>query len=329
MNGNIVGGAKMSEMRKKIKIDFVDFWPGFYKKDNIFSDLLNQKYDIEISDHPDYLFTSIYGKQAFLKYDCIRICFIGENLRPNFDFFDYAMGFDWISFEDRYQRLPLYRMYGNWPELSKRRHITLNELKEKTKFCNFVYSNAKVKNRDQFYNLLSQYKKIDSGGRYMNNIGGPVKDKCAFQTMYKFSIAFENSSMQGYTTEKITDAFAAYTIPIYWGNPEIVRDFNPASFINCHDFSNFDAVIDYIEKIDNDDDAYLSMINQPIFNDNKVPEYLTNKAIFAFLDNIFSQDLDKASRRPANICFRWPPYKKYMKREHNGLLKRLKQVLSH
>ena len=50
----------------------------------------------------------------------------------------------------------------------------------------------------------------------MNNIGGAVSDKFAFQQKHKFSIAFENTSYCGYCTEKIVEAFVAGTIPIYW-----------------------------------------------------------------------------------------------------------------
>lgn len=311
-------------MKKKIKIKFVDFWPSFDERNNFFTNLLNNKYDIEFSDTPDYIFAGVYGKQEFVKYDCIRICFIGENIRPNFDFFDYALGFDWMNFGDRYHRLPLYRICDYWPDFLHRRSFSAKDLLQKTAFCNFVYSNAKVKQRDDFFYLLSSYKQVDSGGRYMNNVGGSVLDKRAFQRNYKFSIAFENSSISGYTTEKIGDAFAAYTIPIYWGSPDIAKEFNTDAFINCHDYDSFDDVVNYIKKIDNDDELFLKMINQPVFNYGIIPEYLTDEAICAFLDNIFSQDLTKASRRPSKVCFRWEPYRKYMKRQRHGLKKHIK-----
>ena len=66
-----------------------------------------------------------------------------------------------------------------------------------------------------------QYKHIDSGGKYKNNIGAPVADKLAFLSEGKFNIAFENSSANGYTTEKLIEAFAAGTIPLYWGDESV------------------------------------------------------------------------------------------------------------
>ena len=76
------------------------------------------------------------------------------------------------------------------------------------KFCSMVVSNAQVSNpiRERFFRLLSEYKQVDSGGRLWNNVGGPVADKQKFIGGYKFNIAFENSAVLGYTTEKIMDA---------------------------------------------------------------------------------------------------------------------------
>lgn len=47
------------------------------------------------------------------------------------------------------------------------------------KFCSFVVSNGFNcdKEREIFFKLLNTYKKIDSGGRFLNNIGYRVYDK--------------------------------------------------------------------------------------------------------------------------------------------------------
>ena len=52
---------------KKIRVNFVDFWPDFQKDNNYFYHLLSQKYDVEIDEeglNPDLLFFSVdYGKK--------------------------------------------------------------------------------------------------------------------------------------------------------------------------------------------------------------------------------------------------------------------------
>ena len=70
-----------------------------------------------------------------------------------------------------------------------------------------------------FFVKLSKYKQVDSGGRTLNNIGGPVEDKMEFIKDYRFVISFENAEYPGYTTEKIIQPMFVDSIPIYWGNP--------------------------------------------------------------------------------------------------------------
>lgn len=121
--------------------------------------------------------------------------------------------------------------------------------------------------------------------------------KLEFQSQCKFSIAFENTTSPGYTTEKILHAFISNTIPIYWGDPEVTKDFNPKAFINCHDFENFEAVIERIKEVDNNDELYLTILKEPPFVDNKIPGNLQKNKLTAFLQNIFDQEKEKANRR--------------------------------
>ena len=97
----------------------------------------------------------------------------------------------------------------------------------------------------------------------MNNVGGPVEDKLAFQSEYKFCIAFENSIGEGYTTEKLIEAMMSSSIPIYWGDPSVVKEFNPDSFINVSDYDSLEEVVQEVIRLDHDDKAYLEKLNQP------------------------------------------------------------------
>ena len=270
---------------KKIKIKFIDFWKGFSFTENDFYRILSQKYKIEICDSPDIVFYSVFGNK-YLDYDCIRIFFTGENVIPNFNLCEYGIGFSNLEFKNRYLRIPLYNLFQYKKYFKLALEVHKQNYLKREKFCNFVYSNGNAdKKREEFYNLLSQYKKIDSGGRYLNNIGGPVEDKFSFQQQYKFSIAFENSSDIGYTTEKLIEAKAAGTIPIYWGNPEIAKEFNTKSFINCHDYNNFEEVVEEIKKIDNDDELYFKYLKEPFsYNETMLEEY--DKKLENFLYSI-------------------------------------------
>ncbi len=283
---------------KKIKINFTDFWEDYDKENNIITRLLRERYDVEITDQPEYL---IYGCFDFthLAFDGVKIFYTGEDISPDFNFCDYALGFDRITFGDRYFRFPNFLSRTDDLAAAEQKHLfTEEDLARKTKFCNFVYSNSRAsKIRTEFFESLSQYKPVDSGGRILNNIGGPVENKIEFQKDYKFTIAFENDSSPDYTTEKLLDAFAAKTIPIYWGNPNVAMDFNPKSFINCHEYDSFDAVIERVKEIDSDPDLYRAILAEPIFAGGERPQALTLEAFRAFLYHIFDQPIEEAHRR--------------------------------
>ena len=146
------------------------------------------------------------------------------------------------------------------------KEIDFDKIKnEKTRFCNFVFSNPNAPLRNQLFYDLSDYKQVDSGGRALNNTGYAVSDKLEFINNYKFTICYENSEYPGYTTEKIVHPKMKNSIPIYWGNPEVSRDWNTKSFINAYDFSTMDELIEYVIKVDNDDDLYYSILKRESF----------------------------------------------------------------
>ncbi len=283
---------------KKIRIAFSDFWDVFDPENNFIMDALKGEFDVEISSDPEFVFCSIFGRR-YLKYDCARIFYTGENLAPDFNLVDYAMGFGQIEYYDRFLQLPHYVLYPRACKLANEKHLMADKDLLDRKFCNYVISNAlSADARLRMIEKLEGYKPLDSGGRYHNNVGGPVADKIEFSKGYKFSIAFENSSSRGYTTEKIMESFAAGNVPIYWGNPDIAKEFNPDSFINCHDFDSFDAVVDHVRKINEDDELYLRMAKAPIVTkESLAARYLSKDYVSEYLKHICSQDLKDAIRR--------------------------------
>lgn len=273
---------------KKIKIDFSDFWGGFDKTNNYFYNLLKEEFDVIITDNPDYLFFSVFGNRH-LQYKCKKIFYTGENVAPPLHYCDYSFSFDYLD-DNRNYRLPHYLLYDGYYELQRPKII--NESLANRKFCNFIVSNGACQERNQFYNELSKYKKVDSGGRFANNIGYAVDNKVKFQSEYKFSIAFENNAYRpqfpGYTTEKIMEPMTVNSIPIYWGNPEIGKEFNTKSFINLYDFDSVDDVIDYVIELDKNNEKYLNLLNQPWFCEYKIPENNKIENIKSFLYKIFN-----------------------------------------
>lgn len=269
-----------------IKINFADFWTHFDKADNYFTKLLSKRYTIEISADPEFLIYSCYGKEH-LKYDCYKIFYNGENQRTNWNACDFSLSFDYLKSENHY-RLPNWFWYADPTLLLNEKTDPESILAGKSGFCNMLVSNPNATKRIDFFHKLSRYKKIDSGGKYLNNTGGPVADKLAFIKKHKFSIAFENSSYPGYTTEKIFEPMLVNSIPIYWGNPLVKKDFNTKSFINYHDYKNEEAVIERIIELDNNDAAYLSVLREPWYNANELPGCMREENIIGFFDKITS-----------------------------------------
>lgn len=276
-------------MKRTIRIKFVDFWGDFDEENNFITEILSQFYELEFSDKPDYLFFSTFGFSN-LYYECVKIMFVGENIVPDFNICDYALGFDHLQFGERYFRLPLYQTYESFVRLEEKTDLNEEQVLGR-KFCCVVVSNSRYASphRERFYRLLSEYKQVDSGGKLWNNVGGPVVDKLSFVSQYKFNIAFENSSVQGYTTEKIMEPMVVNTLPIYWGNPLVGHDFNPDSFINVNDFSSLEEAVQYVVDIDQNDDKYMAIIKQPWITNSEVLSWRCR--LSTFLSNIIDKNI--------------------------------------
>jgi hypothetical protein len=289
-----------------IFIDFCDFGPRFSKTDNFFYRVLKTRFNVEIADQPDYL---VYGNpESHLHrlHTCTKIYFGVESFLPDWNECDYAMTCHYLD-DPRHLRLPYYALYGNGQSLLKDGEDLQKALAGKTRFCTFVVSNAgkrKTQRRIDFFQKLSARRRVDSGGRAFNNIGGPLPPgppvKMDFLRTGKFNIAFENASLPGYTTEKLVEAFWARSVPIYWGNPLINKEFNPKSFLNAADFPSDDALIDRVLELDANDSMYLEMLRQPCFHNNEINEFYRMDRILDFFEKIFSTPI-----RPVAQSRRW------------------------
>ena len=286
-------------MKTKLKIKFTDFYDGFVWNGHCLYKYLNQYFELELSDTPDLIIYSCYGTE-FLKYSCPRIFYTAENIRPDFRFCDFAVSFDY-NYNQNHFRLPLYSVYFTNQNLTKARDAK-SLLNKKTSFCSFVVSNAtETEERINFFHELSKYKQVASGGKYANNVGGPVANKRDFIGKYLFNIAFENSSHPGYTTEKIAEPWLEGCIPIYWGDPEITKDINPDCFINVHDFTSFDDAIKYIKEVDASLKLQEKYLSAPFFKNNIVPENLKDEVIAQKLKHFIDKCLDGLPKKAAKF----------------------------
>lgn len=292
----------------KIKFEIEKYFQDFLIKK--FAD----KYQFIISEEPEFVILNASSVYKCFQYDCVRILVLGENIRPDFNLFDYACGFDKIEFGDRYLYYPLYCdvRYRGETRLAMDKHIRAKDLIEKKdKFCNFIVSNGSNVGdiRENFFYALNEYSKVDSAGTFLNNMPNhwnvprgedidEIGEVNKFRERYRFSLAFENSRYLGYTTEKIVRAFSGVTIPIYWGDPGIKEQFNSKAFIDILDFESFDEAIKYIKHINENSVLWQEMLQEPAFSaDSQIPLIMEDSYILTFFSRIFDQSPKEALRR--------------------------------
>ena len=279
---------------KNIRVKFIDWWNGHVPEENVYYKILSRHFRVELCDNPDYVIDGGLGRE-YLKYEnAIKIVSVGENFVPDFNFFDYAVGFDRLDFGDRYLRVPLYAFYGEYSALKNRVPPSPEELLNRG-FCSYVVTNSGRADplRTAFFKELSKYKPVASGGRYMNNVGGPVADKAAFCRGYKFNIAFENCASPGYVTEKVMQPLSWFSVPVYFGAPDIEKDFTPECMVRVRDAADVERAIDEIVALDRDDEAYLKRVSAPCLVE---PHGRHMERLEEFLVKIFNQPLSSARR---------------------------------
>lgn len=289
-----------------MKVWFASFWGKFDVYDNVFTYALSQKYDVEVTpDNPDIVISNHFVERY---KNAKMVYFSGE---PFYDIGvnDYALTPFYID-EPNYFRFPLYLLYAyeyykcgyinSYDEiLYKKSYIDRSVLDDKSAFCSYVARGAGHPEcrRTPFFEKLNEYKFVASMGDHLRNtepipgesgtIMGSI-NKCEILKYFKFNMAFENSMEYngkiGYATEKIYEPMIALSIPIYWGNPEVHKDFNTKSFINWNDYGSDEKVIERIIEIDNDDDLYMDYMKE---------NYFANDELFKidYLVNIFEEIL--------------------------------------
>lgn len=279
---------------QKLRLKFVDFWFGFSPESSYFYALLSKSFKVELSDDPDILIYSCYGREH-LRYNCIRVFYTAENRRSDFSGCDFALTFDYNS-NPRHYRLPLYAIYlhhnpGSLVNLGRAKtpEEALAAWRNKKKFCCMIVSNPAASKRIEFFRKLNAYKQVDSAGRVLNNTGYLVENKLAFIKDYRFVFAFENESYPGYTTEKIIEPFMMQSIPLYWGDPLVCKDFNEDAFLHYKTMMTDEQFIEHIREIDMNEEKAVKMLMQPVFTNTAAPDFVKDENLINFFNKIVTE----------------------------------------
>ena len=249
--------------------------------------ILEEKFNVKYvyDDSYDILINQpLHHNEYNFKENAVKIFFTGESITPDIEKYDLSIGFDYIDHK-KYIRIPLVFMdYFSALKTENLKNISPKyNREEKFSKCNpskeyfacFLVSNGSYKagaqERIELFHHLSLYKKVASGGLFLNNIGKvvPFDESLDFLSKCKFTIAYENNSKYpGYITEKLYQAYLAGSVPIYNGHKTVLSDINKSAIIYSGDFANTEELVDHIKKIDQDDETYCKIWNENLFTND-------------------------------------------------------------
>ena len=223
--------------------------------------------------NPHMIFVFISGEPTPVKcritllFDCKNVPSLRPSYVPTAYFPFYA-----ASFFHRNNHTPDALIKPTPPG----KYVTLS----KHRFCAYMYR-YDLPHRTQICEALNKYKPVSILGKSKNQttnikpIGGnPYDDAVEIYKPFKFVICAENHALPGYITEKIINAMLAGAIPIYWGAPDVVKHFNPKSFIRVQEEKSLDDLVQKVKKIDTNPELYQQMLAEPWLHDNKLNSFL-------------------------------------------------------
>jgi len=234
-----------SNTNKEITIAYINYWQD-PKNDKYFSKFIENNIGscklVLPNDNPDILIASVFGNiDNITKHTAkCKIFYYGENLNrfPPYNndnllqnTFDLIIGFKYTNLEKKILRFPLWLMYYDYYNYNAEDNIIShienkykeNIKKDKPLFATIIARHDREGQRGKIWHSLSKYEsskgQIISPGDYKNNtlkIGLKCEDKINYISQGIYNICPENSTYEGYFTEKIFQAFEGGTIPLYW-----------------------------------------------------------------------------------------------------------------
>lgn len=286
-----------------LTIAFSDMWPGFNYDSNFIIDTMRHHSKKAIRGIPyskeepsQLLIFGPYGK-TWKDIPLPKIFFSAENWNMPSDPSIVLYLTSSRTEDDAHMRIPTWMTFIDWYSGSKELptiednpiriplHFATTShpvpFSIRNGFCGFVVSNPICNMRNETFNIINQYKRVDSGGGLYNNIGGQLTLKYAgggcgdiskhrFFAEKKFTISFENSQAPGYITEKVLHSKMAGCVPLYWGDKDTDSDFASNSFINLSNTSDPQLVLQVIKKLEANPEMCAKIAATPILNQEKV-----------------------------------------------------------
>ena len=202
-----------------LKVWFWGFWPSFDVNDNEILNFAKLYFQVNIivsPEEPDILFCSCFEDPLLLPSldSSTRILFLGENILPNYYYFDYVLSMTPESHFGRNTYLPLWYLRStrfaagqvtyNPIDIDLALHdMHVNAVDDKHKICH-IANNMPPDRQILLSRLHELGLTVDSYGSDIR----PVDDKCSLLSRFNINLCLENSISYGYVTEKLFDSFS-------------------------------------------------------------------------------------------------------------------------
>ena len=125
----------------------------------------------------------------------------------------------------------------------------------------FMAHNCGSKNgREQRIRELIEHNMVDSISSCLTTMDVPASErtnKTDWMRRYMFYASFENGCVDDYITEKLWGAFAAGTLPVYYGAPNIMEHVPQHSIVNVRDFSSTADLVAHLQYLATNRTAYM------------------------------------------------------------------------
>ena len=280
--------AQLLAEQPTLHIGFTDMWEGFDPANNFFLELLQSVQTTHVikgsvgSADCHLLICGPFGTTGLPIEGPPRVYYSGEPPSSH-EGLDSRIKL-WLTHSpiesDHQMRLPVWALFLDWWGSGTDTYRNPNQLPlhysllpfdgPRSEFCAFVVSNPLSQERNQAFEAVNAYKRVNSGGMYKNNIGGPLnalfagggagdQTKFEFFKKHRFAICYENSIAPGYVTEKLLHAKMAGCIPLYRGSLDAAKDFDPAGFVHVEDGQD---VVEHIQRLERDSEAAIRMASK-------------------------------------------------------------------
>ena len=299
--------------KPEIKVKLLNQYPSAaINHFRIVKDILEEQYTIKITEKDDYdvVIDGVFGLQPIANKDAYKIFINGEAVPSRVGNYNLSLGFDYLVHKN-YIRYPLYyAAYGDLVDSQYKRVTKCNP--NKPYFACFLVSNAASGDgaiaRSKMFHELSKYKKVISGGKHLNNLGYVVgkEETYEFFSQCKFVIAYESfSSYPGYLSEKLFQSYFSGSVPLYYSHLSVQDEFNKDAAIIRQDFRSDQEMVDYIIKIDQDDQLYCKIWNNSLINDNRRDYAEIKSKIKAKMKNLIERNQDVKPEIKVRLLNQW------------------------